>query len=304
MGPTDAGYVSNITRAETWECDYNGHWNTRFYTRAFQYASETVALLDGKGNPGTATIRSRHIRFHRELLSGDPVLVRSVAVQGGRWNGAVVHLLESDGTLSATALDMPGCASQHLPQVHEQALAHALPRGLLDDAPLAQGTTIDGRRANLGILRPGAYDHTGALMFDELFRYLGYASYDHHVSLSYSPQFTAQSGVGRMVVEMRATWLGQAPAGRGLRSNSWLMHAQSKSFATAHYLETLEGAPIALIELCLVAVDMASRRATRVPDFLLAHAPSGQSHDAPAAIASSDGPAGVDRQLHSRTEHS
>jgi acyl-CoA thioesterase FadM len=269
MSPINTGYVSNITRAETWECDYNGHWNTRFYTRAFQYASETVAMLNGKGNPGAATIRSRHIRFHRELLSGDPVLVRSSAIQDGHWRGAVVHELESEGVLSATALDSPGCASPHLPQVPEAAVAHALPRGLVHDAPVDQGTLVDGRRANLGILRPDAYDHTGALSFDELFRYLGYAGYDHHVSLGYSPQFTTQSGVGRMVVEMRATWLGQAPAGMGICSNSWLTHAQGRSFATAHYLKTLDEQPIALIELYLVAVDMKSRRATHVPDFLL-----------------------------------
>ncbi|ADV00690.1 acyl-CoA thioesterase [Alicycliphilus denitrificans] len=144
----------------------NGHWNTRFYTRAFPYASETVALLGGNGNPGAATIGSRHIRF------------------------------------------------QH-------------------------------------------------------------ASYDHHVSLGYSPQFIAQTGVGRMVVEMRTTWLGQASAGMGIRSNSWLVHAQGKSFSTAHRLETLSGTPIALVELCLVAVDMQSRRATHMPDFLPAQARAG-----------------------------
>lgn len=274
MDPIDTGYVSNITRVEAWECDYNGHWNTRFYTRAFQEAAETIAMLDGNGNPGAAAIGARHIRFHRELLCGAPVLVRSVAIQGGRWSGAVVHLLESEGSLSATALDMPGCASRHLPQLPEEAVAHALPRGLAHDAPLAQGARPNGRSANLGILRPTAYDHTGALMFDELFRYLGRSSYDHHVSLGYSPEFMARTGLGRMVVEMRVTLLGHAPAGMGIRSNSWLTHVKAKSFATAHHLETLQGDPIALIELCLVCVDMKSRRATDVPDFLLALAPA------------------------------
>ncbi|MFT3814919.1 MAG: hypothetical protein QM740_16335 [Acidovorax sp.] len=286
MDPIDTGYVSNVTRVETWECDHNGHWNTRFYTRAFQYASETVALLDGQGrNPGAATIASRHIRFHRELLSGDPVRVRSAAIQGGRWDGAVVHWLESAGRLSATALDLPGRVSPHLPRVPEAAVADALPRGLLHAAPLAQAARADGRRVPLSILRPAAYDHTGALAFDELFRYLTYASYDHHTSLGYTPRFMAQAGVGRMVVEMRATWLGQAPAGMGIQSNSWLTHVQGKSFSTAHYLETLQGDPIALIELLLVAVDMKSRRATQVPDFLQALART--AANAPENIAGS-----------------
>ena len=218
------GYASNIARVETWECDFNGHWNTRFYTRAFQEASETVALLDGRGSPGAASMRARHIRFHRELRTGDPVLVRSAAIQDGRWQGAVVHWLESDGVLSATALDLPGVdasgrASRHLPRVSEAAVAQALPRGLPHEAPLARAATAGGRRASLGILRPASYDHTGALMFDELFRYIGCATYDFHVSLGYSPQFLARTGISRMVVEMRVNWLGQAPAG-ALKENS------------------------------------------------------------------------------------
>ena len=265
------GISSHITRVETWECDFNGHWNTRFYTRAFQQASETVAQLGGQPNPGAASVGSRHMRFHRELLSGDPVRVRSAAVEGGRWHGAVVHWLESDGRLSATALDLPGRTNPHLPRVTEEAIADALPRGLAHDAPLGQAAAIDGRRAHLGILRPSAYDHTGALMFDELIRSLTYASYDHHVSLGYTPQFTAETGVGRMVVEIRVTWLGHAPAGAAVCANSWITHVKRQSFASAHHLETLRGEPIALVELCLVAVNLESRRATRVPDFLLAH---------------------------------
>jgi acyl-CoA thioesterase FadM len=278
MSLSTLGYVSNITRVETWECDYNGHWNTRFYTRAFQCAAETFSMGDGKvigsGSAGASIIRSRHIRFHQELHSGDPVLVRSAAILGGFWNGAIVHVLESEGTLSATALDVPAntpsFAEQHLSQVSESVVAYALPRGLVDNSPLVAPS--HARRANLGILRPSSYDHTGALMIDELFRYIGYATYDHHGHLGYTPQFTTQTGLTRMVVEMRATWLGHAPAGAVLCSLSWLLQVEGKSFATAHLLQTQDDRPVALIELCLVSVDMKTRRAVQVPDFLLSQA--------------------------------
>ena len=82
-----------------------------------------------------------------------------------------------------------------------------------------------------------------------------------------TPRFTAESGLGRMAVEMRITWLGQAPAGAGLRAQSWLLHARGKSFSTVHRLETQAGDPVALVELCLVSVDMKSRRAAPLPDF-------------------------------------
>lgn len=272
MTPNDIGYASHITRVDAWECDHNGHWNTRFYMRAFQNAAETIAMLGGDSNPGGSVIRSRHARFHRELLCGAAVLVRSVAIQGGRWDGAIVHLLESDGRLSATALDLPGRASRHLPQVPERAVALALPRGLTHEAPVAQDAPVDARSAHLGILRPEAYDHTGALMFDELLRYASYAIYDYHAFLGYSPRFTTETGLGRMAVEVRTTLLGQAPAGMGIRSHSWLLQAQGKSFASAHYLGTPQGNPIAMVEACLLSVDMNTRRSAPVPEFLLAAA--------------------------------
>lgn len=283
MQTTDIGIVSHITRVETWECDFNGHWNTRFYTRAFQQASETIALLEGSTHRSPPSDRvTRHIRFHRELLAGAPVLVRSAVVHGGPWDGAVTHWLESEGRLSATALDTSGCTHQHLPPIEDRQAKLALPKGLVNELPPGSAEQGNGRGAYLGVLRPSDCDHTGALTFDELYRYLTYASHDHHVSLGYSPSFTATTGISRMVVETRATWLGQARAGTGMRSTSWLLHAQGKSFSTAHQLEALNGTPIALIELFLVAVDLQSRRSTQVPDFLLDHSRNG-SHSSTGA---------------------
>lgn len=35
------------TRVVAWECDVNGHWNTRFHGLAFQSAAEVLAALTG-----------------------------------------------------------------------------------------------------------------------------------------------------------------------------------------------------------------------------------------------------------------
>jgi acyl-CoA thioesterase FadM len=43
-----AGRATFHTRVESWECDFNGHWNTRYYGRAFQAAAEVAAALDGR----------------------------------------------------------------------------------------------------------------------------------------------------------------------------------------------------------------------------------------------------------------
>lgn len=40
---SDTGRPSHHTRVERWECDWNDHWNARFYVRSFQATVETVA---------------------------------------------------------------------------------------------------------------------------------------------------------------------------------------------------------------------------------------------------------------------
>lgn len=47
MDRSKAGRPTYYARAENWECDYDIHWNIRFYGRSFQCVSETVTLLAG-----------------------------------------------------------------------------------------------------------------------------------------------------------------------------------------------------------------------------------------------------------------
>ncbi|MGC4250504.1 MAG: thioesterase family protein [Sphingobium sp.] len=259
------------SRVDNWECDFNGHWNTRFYTRAFQLASELVASLEDGVNPGAAAIRSRHMRFHSELFPGDPVEIRSAALSGGDYDGAVVHLLLSGGKLSATALDRPGRGAEHLPVLSAQSLPFALPRGL-------DGVSSHGRDSGegailieTGAIRPAELDHTGALLFDEIIRRCAFGSHALVVGLGYSPAFTERTGIGRMLAEMHVELLGRADQGSALQVTSRLTAAGGKSFRTTHHLHARDGRSIAFIDLCTLAVDMKSRRATDVPDFLLAN---------------------------------
>ena len=93
------GLPTYHTRVERRECDYNDHWNMRFYGRSFQAASETIAAQGGLSNPGAATVRSRHMRFHGELRVSAPVEIRSAVLD--RSDGAVVHHMWSAGKLAA-----------------------------------------------------------------------------------------------------------------------------------------------------------------------------------------------------------
>jgi acyl-CoA thioesterase FadM len=265
------GSPSYHTRVENWEIDFNGHWNTRFYARTFQLAAETVASLGEGTNPGAAVIRSRQIRFHHELFPGAAIEVRSVTVAGGHYDSAVVHLLFSGGRIAATSLDQPGIGSAFLPRVPAEELSFAFPRGLDAATPLPWKENVDASltvTVEVGAVRPSETDHTGNLLFDELIRRCAHASHDHVIRMGLSPEFTEKTGVGRMLAEMRATRLGYCTPGQQLKVSSRLIGVAGKSFTTAHYIQTRAGSPVALIELCTLAVDMKTRKATYVPDIL------------------------------------
>jgi acyl-CoA thioesterase FadM len=268
------GQATYHARIENWEIDFNGHWNTRFYARSFQLAAETAASLGEGENPGVALIRSRLIRFYHELFPGSAVEVRSVTVDGGQYDGAVVHLMYSEERIAATSLDQPGIGSALLPKVPADELRFAFPRGLDGAVPLPWKENVDPSQtvtAEVGTIRPYETDHTGKLLFDELVRRCAHASHDHLLRMGLSPEFTKNTGVGRMLAEMRATLLDHCTPGQQLRVSSRLIAAFEKSFTTAHYVQTRTGSPVALIELCALAVDMNTRKTTQVPEILHLH---------------------------------
>jgi acyl-CoA thioesterase FadM len=233
------GQATYHARIENWEIDFNGHWNTRFYARSFQLAAETAASLGEGENPGVALIRSRLIRFYHELFPGSAVEVRSVTVDGGQYDGVVIHLMFSEERIAATSLDQPGIGSALLHRVPADELRFAFPRGLDGAVPLLWMENVDPSRtvtAEVGMIRPFETDHTGKLLFDELVRRCAHASHDHLLRMGLSPRFTKITGVGRMLAEMRAALLGHCTAGRQLRVSSRLIAPFGKSFTTAHYV--------------------------------------------------------------------
>lgn len=269
MNTDNLGLPTLHTRVESWESDFIGHWNTRFYARSFQLASEVAMLAGGGANPGAALISSRHIRFHHELLTGAPVEVRSMVLSGGFHDGAVAHVLSSRGRLSATALDLYRSRPGVLPRVPTENIAQALPRGISGALRLPWDEDNPANiRAELGIVRPSGLDHTGALLFEELIRFVTGASYDQMSRLGYDLEFMESTGVGRMLVELRTTLLGSCAAGDRITASSRVVSVGEKFFTTAHCLRAGQGTPLALIEMGMLAVDMKTRRAATVPDIM------------------------------------
>lgn len=263
------GIPTFLTRVERWQCDFNDHWNARFYARSFQMAAETAACLDGGENPGAAIIGERHMRFHRELLVGTTAEVRSAKCKGGENDGSVIHALFGDGRLAATALDRPGLGAAQLPEIEAGKVARLLPRNVASLSAEPWPAPADGVvRAELGPIRPNELDHTGALLFEELIARTAVSSHSLLFSLGYSMEFSERTGIGRMAAELSVRRVGRADAGTVLTVESRLGSVAEKSFMVHHRICTRPGDPIAVTRQTLLSVDLRARETVAVPDFM------------------------------------
>ena len=272
MIPRASGRQSYCTRVERWECDYNDHWNVRFYGRSFQAAAEAVAYHASGQNPGTEVAASRLMRFHSELRVSAPVEVRtSQLIAPGPLNGATVHALWSGDTLAATALDLPGKAAD-LPDLSVTEAAMALPKGIVDAPPAFPAMGADVTEVALGPVRPEELDHTGHLRFDTILRHSSNIQHIQLNKLGLTPEFAAQHRINRMGVEFRVTPMARPEVTAPLMGRTWVWKIAGKAFwAVTQILATgTDKRMIAQIEMCVVTVNLDTRKAVAVPEFMYA----------------------------------
>lgn len=269
MAITALGELSFLTRVEAWECDHNQHWNVRQYMRCFQQASYVVA--DMCGRPETdAGVYSQHTRYHRELLQTSPVEVRSAELADGEFAGAIVHILSSNGRLSATALDMPRHIDSGLPKVSEAEVALALPRSIAGGQHSAEPEPVAATAKVIehGIVQPREADHTGNLGIDWLMGRIAAASNELLVGHGFTPEFARQNAISRMGVETKVTRLRAIPVGTRLQGVVRIAALGRKNLLLRHRFFTPDGIDIAAADQSLITVDMKTRRSTELPLFL------------------------------------
>lgn len=263
------GRVALHTRVERWECDFNDHWNLRYYVRAIQLAAEALAAPVGGVSPGAAVASVRHLRFHAELRANNSVEVRSAVIADGPYAGALVHLVCSDGRLAATALDLAPRRSVDLPEAAMGDLAPALPHSV-PAGSIFREVELGSQRADvqLGPIRPAECDHTGALLWEETMRRVATISHQQAAQLGFTPKYTRETGITRMTVEMRIERGESLPVGTPLTGAYKLVLASGKSFQCECRISTVDGAQVAAVRQSLLAVDLNTRRAVAVPEFV------------------------------------
>lgn len=259
------GAPTFMTRVETWECDHNQHWNVRQYLRCFQQAGFVARDMCGVAPTGVLT---QHTRFHRELLEAAPVEIRSAVIGDGPFAGVCVHVLTSDGRLSATALDHVAGLGD-LPVVAPDVLKLALPRGI-DGAPHRPlASTVDTNdMVQHGYVQPKELDHLGGLSLDWLMGRIAAASSDHMGRLGFTPEYVREHAISRMGVETKMTVFAPVPVGTRLCSTVQVAETGRKNITLRHRFFAADGTPVAVSDQGLVAVDMTTRRATELPEFL------------------------------------
>ena len=65
-----------------WECDENDHLNVQFYFSRFEEADRQFRLLCGLSETLVGARRVRHVRYHKELRTGDLITVHSSVAFG------------------------------------------------------------------------------------------------------------------------------------------------------------------------------------------------------------------------------
>lgn len=268
LDPADFGIVALHERVESWECDFNEHWNARYYARSFDEAAATLPYLPGMVRQARNTPITRLIRFHHELFVGTAVEVRSAQVADGQFAGALAHVLYGSNRMSATALDLGGVSVAGLPQVKEADIGLILPRGLWL-RPMPEDWPADTRICETGPLRPTELDHEGQVSFEAIFHRVAIAAHDFANQLGLTEALVREQGISRMAVESRVTVLGSCLVGVPLRVRSHVAHVATRTYGVSHRLETHGSVPLAFVQHGILTVDLKSRKAIRLPDFLL-----------------------------------
>lgn len=269
MSNLNSGFPTYHSRAEDWECDFNGHWNTRFYCRSFRRASEILFAQNNSDNSYSASSAIKYIRFHKELRSGDPVTVRSFTALG-QTKPIHAHILMTEDRIAATALDDVSVQSPDLPQLPKDLEGLVYPRGLPETISKHwQGSFCKDMVVELGKIEHQDCGENGELRFEDMIGRLAIASHHHAMAMGFTPEFTAQTSIGRMLVELRYMRCGRAEQGDFLRGYSRMTIAVGKSFHTEHIIANSKGVALAQFELNTLAVDMERRRATDLPQIVL-----------------------------------
>jgi acyl-CoA thioester hydrolase len=278
---SDDGWITSYSGVvRRWECGRNDRWDIQFYARAFQAASEVLAVALTGRNPGSAGASLRHYRFHHEVFCPAPVTIRSARISGGPLDGALAHRMETgaERQLAATAIEWPAIPVADLPACDGESVTAVMMRGLSPAPHLAarQSVTMPQGRTQVvpvGVVRPVDVDHLGNLAVNELVNRCSQASHLLYEQFGFTRSWVESTNCSPVAVEMKVTSHDACTPGTVLDVNTSVAASGGKTFSTLYRVfNAISGAPLATVEQLMIIVDLEKRRAVPLPDFIAVHA--------------------------------
>jgi acyl-CoA thioester hydrolase len=248
----------------TWECDRMGHLNVRFHVAR---ASEgLVGLAAGLGMPraftpaaaSTLLVREHHVRFLREALPADSLVMSGGVLELGESDGWLFQLTRhSDGTPSAAFRTHVGHVTSREAQPFAwpervRARADSLnvepdsatgPRSLQPGAPMAEASLARADALGLGCIARGAIlpqdcDAFGRMRSELFIGRIsdGYSAYAHGLRRTIEESGVDPERIGTAAVEFRLRYLEWPRAGDRLELRSGLVEVGERTNTLIHWL--------------------------------------------------------------------
>lgn len=265
----------------SWECDENAHLNVQYYFTRFDEADRQFRLETSLSETLVGARRVRHVRYHKELRTGDLIRVRSYVAFDGPHMVTVVHemYLPSTGELAATAIDgyTPNENSaktlrNRFKNVQMPMAPEAAPRGIIP-SPANTRHSIESVKASGGHtifkgtvlprhLGPDSRAEDGFALhcFTD-----GVAHVWERTPMTHA--WLAENNYGRVAVEMKLTWASPLKVGDAIEVVTGLTGCDQKTFNFRHYLfESRTKRLAAVCDVVGLVLDLESRTAVALPD--------------------------------------
>lgn len=261
--------------ANAWECDHLGHLNTRFYLARVEVALGW--LLAELGVRAPVTVRSQHLRFHKEVRAGTALHATGQVLN---WTAGQAELLiqilhTADNALAATfrlvvAGDWPATldGGRLLVPAPSLALERGLSMAAIDGLDRTRAALLAGgaQRTGLTLLLADQCDQGGVWRLSSLMGFLADAtSHLRHGDWREILSRTAAAGqpprIGGALVEFGLVHRAWPRQGDRVELWSGLADCTDRVTYTAHWLvDATSGEVLGAVRAVGVALDLDARR--------------------------------------------
>lgn len=258
----------------TWCADENDHLNVQFFAAFFEDASVQFQTLCGLAMAERQRPIVRHVRFHSELRVNEAVHVLSHAVAADR----VVHRLveTTSGRLSATCIDVFADA----PQAFREAVKGQA--GDLPDAAAGRSFPTDPKSPDPGglapaggqvvlrtMLRPQHCDGAGLMTDSALFACNSDSAPHFWKLVGIETPWLEDNRLGRVAMEIKANRIGPAHTGDPIHVVCRIVSTGRATLSFEnHFVSTETGKVFAILQATGLLMDLDTRRAASLPDFV------------------------------------